>query len=472
MLQVRSRRAGVAALTAMLPAVLLAVLLAMGLLLMGVGPALAAPSDDDVDRARAAVEDAASSVAEIEIQLAQHAATLDQAWTVVAAAGEDYTEALVAQQAAEQAAADATERHAVAQVEMAGARQELGTIALQAYRSGGAMDSLGALLSADGFEDLVARTTALDRLGVQADRAVQRFRAADLVTRTLAGRAEDAAGEAEEAATTAEDLLAAAEAAQRTAEEEVARATAERERLIADLAVARQTSVEVERARQDALDAERAARAEAAAAAERGVTPSTPATQPTATPATPATPTTPATPAIPSTPAPTSPPPATPTPATPPSTPAPTPTPTPSPEPEPAPEAHGLGTGTSRGSAAQGQAAVAWAVQQVGKPYGWGTTGPDAFDCSGLTSQAYRAAGVSIPRTSRDQYRAGLKIAYASMRPGDLIAWGGNPDDPGSITHIAMYVGGGQMVEAARPGVPVRVTTVRWSGTMPYAVRP
>ncbi|WP_034229702.1 C40 family peptidase, partial [Actinotalea ferrariae] len=145
-------------------------------------------------------------------------------------------------------------------------------------------------------------------------------------------------------------------------------------------------------------------------------------------------------------------------------------TPTPPPAP-PATDPFGLGTGSQRGSAAQGQAAVDWAVTQVGKAYVWGGTGPDGYDCSGLTSQAWRAAGLSIHRTSRDQYRQVRKIEYSALRPGDLIFYG-QGNDPASITHVGMYAGGGQMVEASRPGVPVRVTPVRWSGTMPFAGRP
>ncbi|WP_250447709.1 C40 family peptidase, partial [Actinotalea sp. C106] len=152
----------------------------------------------------------------------------------------------------------------------------------------------------------------------------------------------------------------------------------------------------------------------------------------------------------------------------PPATPAPTPTPTIPPAADP----YGLGTGSARGSAGQGQSAVAWALTQVGKAYAWGGTGPDGYDCSGLTSKAWANAGLGINRTSRDQYRQVRKISYDSMRPGDLIFYGSNGKDPGSIGHVAMFVGNGQMIEAPRRGVNVRVTAIRWSGTMPYAGRP
>ena len=153
-------------------------------------------------------------------------------------------------------------------------------------------------------------------------------------------------------------------------------------------------------------------------------------------------------------------------------TPRPTPTPTPEPTRPPTTQAPGLGTGTAVGSAAQGREAVAWARTQIGKTYGWGSSGPEAFDCSGLTMRAWEAAGVGITRTSRSQYLRVKKIQYSQMRPGDLIFWANDTSDPGTIRHVAMYTGGGMMVEAARPGIPVREVPVHYADSMPYAGRP
>ncbi|WP_370514121.1 C40 family peptidase [Cellulomonas sp. JZ18] len=108
----------------------------------------------------------------------------------------------------------------------------------------------------------------------------------------------------------------------------------------------------------------------------------------------------------------------------------------------------------------------------MGLPYVWGGTGPNGYDCSGLTSGAWRSAGVNLNRTSREQYKQVLKISYDQMRPGDLVFWGSNPNNPDSITHVAVYAGNGQIVEASRPGVPLRQVAMRWSGTMPFAGRP
>ena len=81
---------------------------------------------------------------------------------------------------------------------------------------------------------------------------------------------------------------------------------------------------------------------------------------------------------------------------------------------------------------------MSWARTQIGKPYQWGATGPDAYDCSGLTGGAWRHGGVSLPRTSRSQYSAVEKIAYSDLRPGDLVFYG-TSSSAGSIYHVAIY---------------------------------
>ena len=98
--------------------------------------------------------------------------------------------------------------------------------------------------------------------------------------------------------------------------------------------------------------------------------------------------------------------------------------------------------------------AVATALAQVGKPYRWGATGPGSYDCSGLTSSAWRAAGVAIPRTSRGQFAGLTRVSRAQLQPGDLLF------EYSPVSHVAMYIGNNTIVEASRPGVPVRVTSM------------
>lgn len=119
-----------------------------------------------------------------------------------------------------------------------------------------------------------------------------------------------------------------------------------------------------------------------------------------------------------------------------------------------------------KGSATSaGKQAVVFATAQIGKPYVWGAEGPDSYDCSGLTSEAWRAAGKRIPRTSQEQLRLLPKVELKDMRPGDLIIYF---DD---ASHVGMYVGDGAMVHAPRPG---RNVTIAGAGSMPIkaVVRP
>jgi cell wall-associated NlpC family hydrolase len=101
--------------------------------------------------------------------------------------------------------------------------------------------------------------------------------------------------------------------------------------------------------------------------------------------------------------------------------------------------------------------AVAFALRQRGKPYRWGAEGPGAFDCSGLTWAAWRAAGVSIPRTAAGQL-AGLPRAVGRLQPGDLVIF---PSRGPSRRHVAMVVGRGRMVEALGRGISIRSTSIR-----------
>ncbi|MFI6209962.1 NlpC/P60 family protein [Streptomyces sp. NPDC051041] len=128
-----------------------------------------------------------------------------------------------------------------------------------------------------------------------------------------------------------------------------------------------------------------------------------------------------------------------------------------------------LGSGVLReidGKASeQGRKAVEFATAQVGKPYEWGAEGPETFDCSGLTSRAWAAAGLAVPRTSQEQWRQLKRVDVGAMRPGDLIVYFAD------ASHVALYVGDGTVVHAPRPG---RTVTTAGAGSMPIlgVVRP
>ena len=102
--------------------------------------------------------------------------------------------------------------------------------------------------------------------------------------------------------------------------------------------------------------------------------------------------------------------------------------------------------------------AVSIALGKVGAPYVWGSTGPDGFDCSGLTSYAYGAAGVALPHSSRAQSAMGVEVARADLQPGDLVFF------YSPISHVGLYIGNGMMVHARTYGQPVAVTSVDQRG--------
>jgi len=415
------------------------------------------PTAQDVRDAQRAVGEAEQSVAQMEVRLAQLAAVADEAAVAVQRAGEAYTQALADADEARVAASAAATRSQGADADAEAARQELMAFARQMARTGGSTELLEVMLSADGFADVADRTTTLSRLTGKADDAVQSYRAAQLVADTLRKRADAAAEVATAAEAAAQTALGEAERIEADAAQQVAAAAAERETLIAGLAEARATSAAVEQARQAELDRQRRERAEAAARAARlaeeqqnaasssgggssgggssgggssgggssgeSQTPGynggssdgvvqTPASQ------------------------------------------------------------YPVGSGTSRGTAEQGLAATEWAKTQLGTPYGWGATGPTSYDCSGLTMRAWEAVGIGITRTSRDQYRHVLKIPYSELRPGDLVFWTDDPADVDEIYHVAMWLGDGKIIEAPSIGNPVRIMTMRWDRTMPYAGRP
>ncbi|MEU4009801.1 C40 family peptidase [Streptomyces pseudogriseolus] len=126
--------------------------------------------------------------------------------------------------------------------------------------------------------------------------------------------------------------------------------------------------------------------------------------------------------------------------------------------------ASGALSGANAPSAA-GERAVRYAVEQLGKPYQWGAEGPATYDCSGLTSQAWRAAGAKVPRTSQEQWARLERIELVDLRPGDLVVYFHD------ATHVALYLGDGMVVQAPRPGARVKVSPIAANPVL-GAVRP
>jgi cell wall-associated NlpC family hydrolase len=139
--------------------------------------------------------------------------------------------------------------------------------------------------------------------------------------------------------------------------------------------------------------------------------------------------------------------------------------------------------GLPAGARVRGPQAIEYVIRrggsQRGVPYSWGggaLNGPSAgvdhdagkigYDCSGFTRYAFAGVGVQIPKYSGDQYNAGRKVPHSQAKRGDLLFWG-----PGGSQHVAIFLGGGQMLEAASSQGKVAVSPLRTAGLQPYLVR-
>jgi cell wall-associated NlpC family hydrolase len=134
--------------------------------------------------------------------------------------------------------------------------------------------------------------------------------------------------------------------------------------------------------------------------------------------------------------------------------------------------AHSAGSGNvpasltaARPPAAAASVAIAYARAQLGKPYVWGGTGPYGYDCSGLVMEAYASAGVSIPRTSQDQWAAGHRVSTPG--PGDLVFFAGSDGTTSAPGHVGLVIGPDQMIEAYATGYPIRVSAFGDSAAAP-----
>ncbi len=122
-------------------------------------------------------------------------------------------------------------------------------------------------------------------------------------------------------------------------------------------------------------------------------------------------------------------------------------------------------------NAAQLTAALRAAESRRGLPYAWGAAGPAAFDCSGLVQWAFAQAGVGMPRVAADQARAGPAVPVSQLQPGDLLFYHTDPTDPGYISHVAIYLGNGWMIQAPQPGLDVQVVPADFGSQFAGAIR-
>lgn len=110
------------------------------------------------------------------------------------------------------------------------------------------------------------------------------------------------------------------------------------------------------------------------------------------------------------------------------------------------------------------------ARKYLGTPYKWGGTSPDGFDCSGLLQYVFQKVGINLPRISYQQANYGKPVGIGALRPGDLVAWDNSSRNNG-VDHIALYLGDGRILEAARPGTRVRIRKLGTGDSRAYGVR-
>ena len=402
------------------------------------GIALAAPSDEEIARAREAENAAKMSVAQIEVELASVKSEAEVALQKAMSAAEELNGARYsleqATQTARQAQADADK----AKADYEAGKQEIASIAQTAYRDGGSsLDSIAPYLSADGLRTVETKQATLNSFSASANVKMQKVAALEQVANVMNDAAIQAQAKQAEATAQVEARSAAAQSAANNASNAQAMTAARRDALVAELARKQNTTVELINQREAELEAQRqaaaaeaarqaaaaeAARQQAAAEAARRAREQqnsyTPAPAPAAS----------------------------------------------YDDDDDTPSWGGGGRGNSDAAAG----AIAWAKSKLGARYVWAGEGP-GYDCSGLVTMAYRSQGIYLTHWSQAQYSEGTRVPVSHAQPGDLIFWNW---DGGNIDHVAIYLGNNQIIEAPTFGVPVRITSIYgWSAVLPYAVR-
>ncbi|WP_178706186.1 C40 family peptidase [uncultured Actinomyces sp.] len=400
------------------------------------GIALAAPSDEEIARAREAENAAKMSVAQIEVELASVKSEAEVALQKAMSAEEELNGARYsleqATQTARQAQADADK----AKADYEAGKQEIASIAQTAYRDGGSsLDAIAPYLSADGLRTVETKQATLNSFSASANVKMQKVAALEQVANVMNDAAIQAQAKQAEATAQVETRTAAAQSAANNASNAQAITAARRDALVAELARKQNTTVELINQREAELEAQRqAAAAEAArqaaaaeAARQQAAAESARRAREQQNSYTPA----------------------------------------------PAPAASYDDDTPSRGGGGGGNSdaaagAIAWAKSKLGARYVWAGEGP-GYDCSGLVTMAYRSQGIYLTHWSQAQYSEGTRVPVSQAQPGDLIFWNW---DGGNIDHVAIYLGNNQIIEAPTFGVPVRITSIYgWSAVLPYAVR-
>lgn len=371
------------------------------------------PSNAEIARSQAAVQSKAGEVGRIAAALVKADARLQASTQRAEVAAEAYNKARVDEQRAARASSAAVRLASRAQAEVENMRDQMDRLAAENYKSGGSLGPLTALVAANNPADVIHDAGVLSVMGDRQVRSLDllaeaRTRASNARSRAQAALQRQVG--ARQAATAAKQ---AAEQAQAQNQTTVRAVTAIKTRLAGELAQAQARAGLLVAARQ-AADRRARAAAAAGAAARAAARAAAAAAQAAAE--------------------------------------------------------RGGDPGPPRRGGSVAAIAVSAALSQVGKPYVWGAAGPDTYDCSGLMLWAYAKAGVSLPHFSGYQYTSGRHVPLRSIIPGDFV-FGSFNGTPSGIHHVAMYIGGGSIVEAPYTGATVRVQSLG-GGWLPLAARP
>ncbi len=414
--------------------------------------AQAAPSEEEIAAAQAAEEAAKMSVAQIEVKLAEVSASAATATQNAQIAGENLNEANIALAEATATANQASAEADAAEAAFQEGKQQIASVAQAAYRNGGGtLDSLAPYLDSDGLRSVETKQAGINSFSSSAEAKMQNVAALEQVAKVTRDAANTALASQQAATNEVQARTDAANQAAAAAQNEAAIVAAQRSAYVQELATKQNTTVDLINQREAALEAERqeaariaaeqaaaAAEAQRQAAAERQAAADAAAAAQASSSSS-------------------------------------------SSDDEDdddysysAPSYSYEEPSYSAPSYSGGggaSTAIATAQSYLGVPYVWGGESYGGVDCSGLTMLAWGSAGVDLPHLSRAQYSYGTHVPIGSMEAGDLIFWSSNGTQSG-IYHVAIYLGGGQMIEAPTFGVPVRITGVySWGSIMPYAVR-
>ena len=412
--------------------------------------AQAAPSEEEIAAAQAAEEAAKMSVAQIEVKLAEVSASAATATQNAQIAGENLNEANIALAEATATATQASAEADAAEAAFQEGKQQIASVAQAAYRGGGGtLDSLAPYLDSDGLRSVETKQAGINSFSSSAEAKMQNVAALEQVAKVTRDAANTALASQQAATNEVQARTDAANQAAAAAQNEAAIVAAQRSAYVQELATKQNTTVDLINQREAALEAERqeaariaAEQAAAAAEAQRQADAAAAAERQAAAAAAQA---------------------------------------SSSSDDEDDDDDYSYSAPSysyeepsySAPSYSGGGASTAIATAQsyLGVPYVWGGESYGGVDCSGLTMLAWGSAGVDLPHLSRAQYSYGTHVPIGSMEAGDLIFWSSNGTQSG-IYHVAIYLGGGQMIEAPTFGVPVRITGVySWGSIMPYAVR-